>query len=158
MRTMRLSLEGWRLIVPLALAVFVALVVATPAWASYFIDRVDIDATVDAGGSLVVEETREFDFDGSYHGVYWNIPAGTFKGRSIAPANISAGEVVDGQRVAFSQDSSSLDGTYQISDRGSSVQVKIYSAHTDESAQFWIGYTDAGLVSRWSDTSELYWK
>ena len=40
----------------------------------YRIDQVDIEATVGSDGSLSVREVREFDFDGSFHGVYWRIP------------------------------------------------------------------------------------
>ena len=35
----------------------------------YSIDQVDIEATVGSDGSLSVKEVREFDFNGSFHGV-----------------------------------------------------------------------------------------
>lgn len=157
MRALRCREGLVRLFVGLVLLVMLS-AAGIPAFADYSIDQVDIDATVGTDGSLGVSETRTFDFDGSYHGVYWNIPEGTYEGRRITPSDISAREVVDGSLRTFTQSDSGADGTYQLTDEGSYVQVKIYSAHEDESAQFWIGYTDAGLASRWADTSELYWK
>lgn len=138
--------------------VVAALLVARPALADYSIDKVDIDATVGTDGSLEVSEERTFNFDGSYHGVYWNIPEGEYEGRTVAATVESAGEVVDGRYVAFIPSSSGLDGTYQVIDEDGSLKVKLYSAHEDESAEFVIRYRDKGLASRWSDTGELYWK
>ena len=52
-----------------ALALVAALVAApAPALADYSIDAVRIDADVAPDGSMVVTESRTFDFDGSYHG------------------------------------------------------------------------------------------
>lgn len=132
---------------------------ARPAYAAdYSIDKVDIDATVQTDGSVDVTEQREFTFDGSFHGVYWEIPKGEFEGRDVEPQVVSAGEYVDGSYVAFENSPSGLDGTYSTSDQGSNLQVKIYSAHADESVTFVIQYHDMNLASRWADTSELYWK
>lgn len=157
MRAQRLPEPIARLLATLALAAPL-LLVATPALASYSIDEVDIDATVSADGSLAVSETREFDFDGSYHGVYWNIPTGTYEGREVSATVTSVGEVTGGGLVPFTLSDAGADGTYQVTDRGSYVQVKLYSAHEDESVRFQINYTDANLASRWADTGELYWK
>ena len=43
------------------------------------IDTVNIDATVQKDGTLHVVETRTFYFNGSFHGVYWNLPVGKNK-------------------------------------------------------------------------------
>ena len=124
----------------------------------YRIDQVDIEATVGSDGSLSVREVREFDFDGSFHGVYWRIPTGSYQGRSIDTTILSVGEIVDGSYVEFEQSDSGMDHTYELSEYYSYVQVKLYSAHEDESAQFAIVYRDSNLATRYDDTSELYWK
>lgn len=138
--------------------VVLTLLVARPALADYSIDKVGIDATVQTNGTLDVQEQRTFDFDGSYHGVYWEIPKGDYEGRTVQVSVESAGEIVDGAYRPFSQSNSGQDGTYQLTDEGSTVKVKIYSAHEDESATFVVEYSDTNLASRWSDTGELYWK
>ena len=53
----------------------VALFLALPAVAfGVEMPNVDIRATVQADGSLMVEEARTFEFDDDVNGVYWTIP------------------------------------------------------------------------------------
>ncbi len=124
----------------------------------YSIDQVDIEATVGTDGSVSVQESRLFDFDGSFHGVYWEIPSGEYDGRQIDVQIDSVGEMIGGQYVEFEQDYSGSNHTYQLSDYGGGVRVKLYSAHTNEEATFVINYTDTNLAARYDDVSELYWK
>ena len=147
-------------IVALLLALMVA--VALPARLAladdYSIDQVTIDATVNTDGSVDVIESRVFDFDGSYHGVYWKIPSGYYEGRMVEPTIITVGEMVSGSFVPFEESYSGDDHTYQVDDYGSYVRVKLYSAHSYEDATFVIGYSDSNLAARYDDVSELYWK
>ena len=145
----------------LTLGLVLALLLALPALAfarDYSIPRVDIDATVATDGSLTVKEVREFDFDGSYHGVYWKIPTGSYEGRTIDTSILSVGEIVNGEFVEFPKDSSGGEHTYELSEYSNYVQVKLYSSHSDEHAQFAIVYKDANLAGRYDDISLLYWK
>ena len=55
--------------------VLASLFLATPALAKdYSIDAVNIAAAVNSDGTLSVTEMRDFNFDGSFHGVYWKQP------------------------------------------------------------------------------------
>lgn len=147
------------LFVAAAALVAAVLLVGRAAYADdYSIDRVSIDATVGADGTLDVIEERTFAFDGSFHGVYWELPKGTYEGRTIEPEVVAAGEYVNGSYVSFANSTSGANGTYSISDTGSALQVKLYSAHSDESVTFVLSYRDQNLASRWADTGELYWK
>ena len=125
---------------------------------SYSIDYVNIDATVATDGALSVSETREFDFDGSYNGVYWKIPTGEYDERQIETTIDSVGIIEDGRFVAFERSSSENPNTYSTSQEGGVITVKLYSPHADERARFFITYTDTNLAARYTDTSELYWK
>ncbi|MBQ9007033.1 MAG: DUF2207 domain-containing protein [Atopobiaceae bacterium] len=124
----------------------------------YSREQVDIDATVGTDGGVTVKEARQFDFDGSFHGVYWKIPTGTYEGRSIETSVLSVGEIVGGQFVEFEQSDTGAEHTYELSKYSSYVQVKLYSSHEDDVAQFVISYHDTNLATRYDDTSELYWK
>lgn len=129
------------------------------AWArDYSIRQVNIDATIGTDGSVNVWETRQFDFDGSFHGVYWKIPTGRFNGRSVETSILSVGEMVNGQFVEFEQADTGAEHTYELSEYSSYVQVKLYSSHEDEAAQFVLSYSDTNLAVRYDDTAELYWK
>lgn len=137
----------------------VVLMIPSVAYArSYSIDQVSIDAAIDRKGTLTVEETRTFSFDGSFNGVYWNLVKGEYEGRNIVPRIGFVGVKDAGDVVAFEQSDSERDGTYQITDRGSYDELKIFSAHEDEDAQFVIGLTYPNMVSKWEDVAELYWK
>ncbi len=124
---------------------------------SYEITSVDINATVSADGTLTVQETRAFDFDGHFNGVYWEIPCGynSSNGKNVQ-INVS-GVTVDGSQ-ALTESSSGQNNTYSVSKDGSNIRLKVYSAHEDEKGTFTINYQATGIVTRWSDTSELYWK
>ena len=138
-----------------------SLLVATPALAdSYSIDAVNIDAAVASDGTLSVTETRDFVFDGSYHGVYWKIPKGenSSNGKDVGITINYVGLLVNGQVQKFDLSNSGGNSTYQVSDYGSYYQVKLYSAQEDDTAQFVISYNATGIVTRWDDTGELYWK
>ena len=158
----RMSFRSRRVRIALVMAVITLVAILAPVRAladgDYSIDRVDMDATVNTDGSLDVSETREFDFDGSFHGVYWEIPEGRYQDRTIQVSVRSVGEVRDGTLVPFKESSSGMDGTYSVTQEGSNVRIKIYSAHSDEKAQFQISYSLSNLAVRYDDTSELYWK
>ncbi|MEY8437615.1 DUF2207 domain-containing protein [Atopobiaceae bacterium 24-176] len=143
-------------------AVTFAAWLAAPAPAlakSYEIPRVDIDATLQPDGTLVVTEDRTFSFDGSFNGVYWRLPAGDYEGRSVEPQVESVGVVSpSGQLQAFSEGYSGDTGTYELDPAGSYTEVKLYNPADDEDVTYRIVYRLPGLASAWADTGELYWK
>jgi uncharacterized membrane protein len=148
----------------LLFCVTLGLILALPvvARADYSIDQVDIDATLASDGSLSVSETRTFDFDDSYNGVYWKIPTGaTSDGRTITTTIDSVGMEVNGDFVPFTQTDDAyngMDGVYEVFDYGSYLEVKLYHPVDDESASYVVRYTDTNLAVRWTDVGELYWK
>ena len=123
-----------------ALVALVAMMLAlvllpSRAWADgdYSIDSVDIDATVASDGSVSVRETREFNFDGSFHGVYWDIPTGDENsgiGTTIGQVGLQEGD----QFIPFTESGSGEDGTYTVTREDGYLEVKIYSAHEDVSS------------------------
>ena len=149
------------LLAALALVVCVLAVPEVALARSYEISSVDIDATVEPDGTLLVTETRTFDFDGSFNGVYWDIPTGYNRsnGKNVEVSVLSAGEGTPGSLEPFTQDGSGGNGSYEVENRGSSVKrVTLYSAQSDDRVSFTISYEATGIVTRWEDTGELYWK
>ena len=125
---------------------------------SYRISQVDIDATVAADGTLAVRETRRFSFDGSFNGVYWRIPVGSYEGREVTLDVTGAGTLRNGTLEPFEQSDAEKPGTYQLTEGDGYVEAKLFSPHKSEDVDFVISYTYAGVISRWADTAELYWK
>lgn len=146
------------LAVALSLALCMLFVPVRALAREYEISSVEIEANVETDGSLVVREVREFDFDGSFHGVYWQIPTGRYEGRDIETTILSVGEIIDGQFIEFERSDSGAEHTYELSSHSSYVEVKLYSSHSDERAYFGISYRDSNLATRYLDCGELYWK
>lgn len=129
----------------------------------YSISAVNIDATVGSDGTLSVTEDRTYVFDGSFHGVYWDIPVSTYSGRSVSVAVQSAGIVSGGSYSEFDYSRSQTSGSFTYeettNDNGTDVErVTLYSTQSDSTVTFRIAYSLAGGVSAWADTGELYWK
>ena len=129
------------------------------------INRVKIDATIQQDGTMHVVETRTFHFDGSYNGVYWNIPCGhnTYNNKDV-DVSIQSVTVSDsnGSRELYNRDSDQRsrgsNEYYEINDQTNLLNLKIYSAHQDTDADITIEYDITNVVTSWADTAELYWK
>lgn len=150
------------LVLPVLLALPIVLLAPSTAQArEYEMTRTEIDAEVRQDGSLLVTEVRTFDFDGSFNGVYWDIPQGynSSNGKDVEVDVILAGEGSPGDVSDFEESASGQPGTYEVSDLGSDVRrVKLYAPHEDETVQFTIVYEATGILTNWEDTAELYWK
>ena len=145
--------------------VFLLCVLAVPTQAfarDYYVAGVDLDLTVNVDGSLNVVESRIFDFDGSYNGVYWDISTAGPDARSDGkPEELTVSSVQDLTKGGseFTQAQTEADGTYQLIPQDDDVtRLKIFSSHADERATIRIAYTVTNAVNAWSDTGELYWK
>ena len=142
-----------------AVTVFVLMAFPSHALArDYSIDAVSIDASVAEDASLTVEEERDFDFDGLFHGVYWKIPTQGTEEHPIQVTVLSVGELIDGNYLEFEQSDSEAEKTYQLTAYDSYLRVKLFSTHSDEMGRFVIKYRVANAALRYEDTSELYWK
>ena len=153
-------------VAPLFVLVVAALALfAAPSAAharSYSVDRVDIDLTVNTDGSISVVESRAFNFDGSFNGVYWDIAyAAPDTHASLDDPQLTVASVEDltSGGSEFRQATSGANGTYELQPQGGEVtRLKIYAAHEDETATIRIAYKVTNVVNAWADTGELYWK
>lgn len=148
------------LLAPLVMLVALLALPAPALARDYEISRVDMDVTLSPDGVLHVVETRTFDFDGSFNGVYWEIPTGknASNGADVSVDVRYAGQGAGESLARFEESDAGLDGTYELQPQGDVLRVKLYSAHEDESASFTIAYDATGIATRWQDTGELYWK
>jgi thiol-disulfide isomerase/thioredoxin len=73
---------------------------------------------------------------------------------------IEAGEVDDeGRLIPYTFATSGDDeGTWTLEEKSSYDRVDVHFDKTDERAVFYVTYTIDGVVARWGDTGELYWK
>ena len=119
----------------------------------YAIRDVRIDARVDADGTLAVDETREFEFDGDFSRVYWVLEKARSEGIEVTGASGP-----DGTLTLTSDPVARPPGTYAVTDQGDSVLVELFFRLGDQRARFGIQYRALGAAKRWDDTGELYWQ
>ncbi|WP_407411408.1 DUF2207 domain-containing protein [Methanobrevibacter sp.] len=116
---------------------------------SYSIDQAFIELTVGNNGLLHVEEIYDYTFDGSFNGVYRDIP-------------LKTGESIDNITVT-------TDGAYsvtKVTDEGNKKHLKIYlyadEAHTkqisDTEVYVYISYDMKNTVTIFNDVAGLQYK
>ena len=113
--------------------VLASLFLATPALAKdYSIDAVNIAAAVNSDGTLSVTEMRDFNFDGSFHGVYWKIPKGynSSNGKEVDITINYVGVYENGQLQPFGLSNAETDGTYEVTPQKNSF------SHLADAAQY----------------------
>lgn len=143
----------------LCLALLVLALVPSVAFGrEYSVSAVDIDVTMSQEGTLSIVQQRTYDFSGSFSGIFWDVPRGTYQGREIDAAIDSVGAITTEGLVLFEEGHDGELGTYELTDGGDYWGLKIYWPATDEDVTFQVSYTVSNLVTRWADAGELYWQ
>lgn len=153
MKTMRTWSIGSCALIACAIA---AAVLSGPAVAlakSYEIADLRIVATVDTAGGIRVDETRTFDFSGSFSWVEWKLAEKGAESIQIVSLHSGAGDA-----TAFQFDNGyAVDpGTYSVTDDGTFLTVHAAISAADEQLPMHLVYIENGVVKRYSDCSELY--
>ncbi len=117
---------------------------------SYSVESIDVDATVRPDGALRVVERITYNFSGSYSFAFREIP--------LKPGEeLHDIEVADGG-VTFLPSASKSPGTYSVSRNGSTRTITWYYSAQDEKRSFVFSYTVSGVVHRFTDVAEIYYK
>lgn len=138
---------------------------------SYYINDMDIQATVLENGNVQVEQTLEYTFDGSYNGVYITIPKELHDSdnKTISDKNYSATGVSvekvglvtnDGGLYEFRKESlanSGTSGVYTIESDFNTIKIKAFSPSKDESKKFKMVYVLENVCVLHNDVGELYY-
>lgn len=122
------------------------------------VDAVQIDARVGTDGSLSVTERRTYDVRGSYNGLYWDIHEGSYQGREIRATPGEVLVITGGEQVLLEEGKDGVVGTYELTDMGDYLRLKIFWPAEDETVAFQVSYDLANLPTRWADVGELYWQ
>ena len=151
-----------RLIAIVMCTLALALALPTTARADdYDLASTGVAATVGTDGSLTVTETRTVDFDGNFHGFYWQIPTGDGSLGPVTCTVSEAGEVdADGVQHPYTQGAfeDHTPGTWAQQHEADSERVDVHFDLTDTTGTFYVTYVLQGAVAHWQDTGELYWK
>ena len=143
---------------------------------SYKIDDMDIQATINEDGSVAIEQKLTYQFNGSYNGIYINIPYNledtTFKeigkessinnsfynGSGIDVKGVSL--IQNGAENQFTQTNNAYNGSknvYTVTKANNMQQIKVYSPSENTTKTFKIDYTIKDLCVKHNDIGELYY-
>ncbi|MGH2406237.1 MAG: DUF2207 family protein [bacterium] len=117
---------------------------------NYTFPLVEIAAQVNPDGSLWITERRTYEFSGA---VSWT----TYTLERRGWTNVTDVTVADDQRP-YRRAQSGEPGTFQVSLTPAKMDVKWHFRSQDERKTFTIRYRVLGVVTRYRDTAELYWR
>jgi len=142
---------GRRLVLALLLVTIASLLTLVPAASaqakSWSIDSMDVVLDIEKNGSLLVEETVTFRFEGSF----------SYVGRVIPTANLeslSDIEVLQDGRLLPRGDGP---GTWDVFNEGDSKVIQVNFALTDASATWVFRYRALGSILYFDEGDELRW-
>ena len=144
---------------------------------SYSVENMDIQATINTDGSVGIEQTLTYKFNGSYNGIYINVPYGyedkeledviqenrindnLYNGKSVTVTGVSetGTETKEYAEVNSGMARNGMNGFYEISDKNNIKQIKVYSPSQDTTKTFRICYTIYDLCVKHNDIGELYY-
>ena len=143
---------------------------------SYHIEDMDIQASINQDGSVAVEQTLTYKFNGQYNGIYITVPYNKtdsqyadiiknnkinnnlYTGSGITVESVS--KIVGNGEIPYNNSSygrNGQDGIYTIEHTPQVYKVKVYSPSNSETKTFKINYTIKNLCVSHNDTAELYY-
>ncbi|KQC03451.1 MAG: hypothetical protein APR54_09405 [Candidatus Cloacimonas sp. SDB] len=114
----------------------------------YRITRVFIEAELNYDGSMLVQETRTFYFQGKFSYLFRTFP----KNGPIAFTDISVAEGA----IKFKESTSQESGTFTINEDNKNIRLKWFITAQNESRTFHISYKVLGAVKKFQDSAVLY--
>lgn len=121
----------------------------------YEITKYDVNVDILDNGDARVRQDVAYDFDGDFHGVYYNQDMKGIKGIR----DVSAQVTQNGRTIELEEDNSGADNTYGIVENNAqNFKLKLYHKISDDKAVFTYCYTLKQMVICYNDTAELNWK
>jgi hypothetical protein len=117
---------------------------------SFSLDRVAIIARVDPDGSLWIDETRTYTYDGRYSWAEFRLPLDRV-------GSVSDFSLLEADR-AFTASTSETPGTYELTSSADELYVRWHYVAEDETRSFTLRYRIGDVVARHPDVAELYYQ
>ena len=123
---------------------------------SYTISPVNITETVLKDGSMKVEETRTFNFEGNFTFAYQYINK---HGQRTEPYILSNFKICD-ELTCFKQSSidTNIPNTFFLREESNRYYFKWFYSASNQSKTFKLSYDVTNAVTLQSDTAEIYWQ
>lgn len=137
------------------LAIFLALQTTTDVKADKFtVKNYDVTVDIKKDGSADLTQKIVYDFQGDYHGVYYNQDLKGIKGASDPVVTYNNGA---GAKTLVNNDSNQND-TVKVTRTDNSMDMKVYHAVDSEMVTYTYKYQLYGVITNYLDTAELNWK
>lgn len=111
-------------------------------------------ADVQKNGDIDLTQQINYQFNGNFHGVYYNQSLDGIKGASRPEVYINDGY----QTQKLTSSSSGDENTFKVSHDSEGMNIKVYHSATTEKLTFIYKYRLYGAVTNYLDTAELKWK
>ena len=117
---------------------------------SYSLDEVVVHARVDPDGSLRIDETRTYTYDGRYSWAEFRLPLDRV-------GRVSDFSLTEGGR-AFTPGTDEAPGTYRLASSDDELHVRWHYVAEDETRSFRLRYRVGDAVDLHADVAELYYQ
>ena len=134
----------------LVIVLLFGLVLPVHADKKYWIDAVEVNARVLSDGSLEIEETREYRFQGRFHWADYRLPLAELG--TIHDFSIQDGDMI------YSENETENPGTFTKSVDSQEFYVRWFYSARDESRRFTLRYRVADAVTVYDDIAEFYFQ
>lgn len=110
----------------------------------YEITKYEVNVDILDNGDARVRQDVAYDFDGDFHGVYYNQDMRGIKGIR----DVSAQVTQNGKTIELEEGNSGADNTYGIVENNAqNFKLKLYHKISDDKAVFTYGYTLKQMVT-----------
>lgn len=114
----------------------------------------DVNADVQKDGNVWLTQKIKYDFDGSFHGVYYNQDIKGISGVS----NVSVETIEDGNVEKIPLSVKKSNNTFSQIQSANQLKLKVYHSVANKEVTFVYHYLLHGVVKNYKDTAELNWK
>lgn len=114
----------------------------------------DVNADVQKDGNVWLTQKIKYDFDGSFHGVYYNQDIEGISGVS----NVSVETIEDGNVEKIPLSVKKSNNTFSQIQSANQLKLKVYHSVANKEVTFVYHYLLHGVVKNYKDTAELNWK
>ena len=162
-----------KILISILIGIIVMIILQTKVQAkSYYIEDMNIEATVLQNGDVEIEQTLEYSFNGSYNGIYITIPTKYTNKEDviseIEDKNYNASKVElksvslvkNEEEIEFAKVENAYNGNYRVyteETKFDTYKIKIYSPSTNENKIFKVKYVLKDLCIKHDDVGELYY-
>ncbi|WP_166667143.1 DUF2207 domain-containing protein [Companilactobacillus nuruki] len=120
---------------------------------NYQIEKYNIKADIQKNGDIELTQKIDYQFNGDFHGVYYNQSIKGSKGATDPEVYIKKGK----QTTKLMPNDSGQNNTFKVNRTNNLMKLKVYHTTSNDNLTFVYKYRLLGMVTNYRDTAELNW-